>query len=912
MKVNRATLFAVAAISAAILAYEVLLMRLFSIVWWHHFAYMIISIALLGFGASGTVLALAQKRLMPRFEAAFATSAALFAATAVLSSAAAIRVPFNALAIVWDPRQLLWLGVIYLLVVLPFFFGGGAIGLALSRFSEKIGHVYAFDLVGAGLGALGVIGLLFALSPTGTLRLVAATGLFAASLALAASSLRGHRAMALALAAAVFGVALWLPPGLLALHPHISQYKGLATTLLVPDARIIKERSSPLGLVTVVESPTIPFRHAPGLSLNNLTEPPRQLGIFTDADSLSTITRFAGDPKALRYLDYTTAALPYHLLERPKALVLGVGGGEQVLLAIYHAASEIVGVEMNPQVVDLVGDDYADFAGGILDRPEVSVHVGEVRSFVRRTRERYDLIQIPLLYSFGAAAGGTQGLHESYAYTIEALQDYLRALNPGGMLSVTLWLKLPPRDAPKLFATALEALEASGVADPGRQLALIRSWKTTTLLVKNGPFQPEELTTIREFAAERSFDVAYLPGISPEEANRYNILERPYFYEAATALAGPERQAFIDAYKFNIEPASDDRPYFFDFFRWRFLPELLALRTQGAAAMLDMGYLILFATLVQAGILSVLLIVAPLVLARRPLGRVPRARILIYFLALGLGFLLIEIAFMQRFILFLGHPIYAVAVVLAGFLVFAGLGSACAPRLARALDRGATASAGKIAWAPRPSAVELAVAAIAVLSILYLFLLPQAFEALITLSDPAKILISLGLIAPLAWFMGMPFPLGIRLVASESADLVPWAWAINGCASVIAAVLATLLAIHFGFTIVVLIAVALYVAAALALGRRGASAGGTASIRARASRSASLNAARSKRSLWPASSIFASNTRFDIARRKGSLRPGGTIVSLPATINAVGVGMSRTKSTVGIRWRSRRRTGNHG
>ena len=252
-----------------------------------------------------------------------------------------MRLPFNALAIVWDSRQLLWLGADLLFWSCCRSSSAAAQSGWPSRASPReIGRVYAFDLVGAGLGALGVIGVLFALSPTATLRLVAATGLFAAvagTCGLDASA--DTRAMALALAAAAVGVGLWLPPGLMALHPHISEYKGLATALLVPDARIIEERSSPLGLVTVVESPTIPFRHAPGLSLNNVTEPPRQLGIFTDADSLSTITRFAGDPKALRYLDYTTAALPYHLLERPKVLVLGAGGGEQVLLALYHAAS---------------------------------------------------------------------------------------------------------------------------------------------------------------------------------------------------------------------------------------------------------------------------------------------------------------------------------------------------------------------------------------------------------------------------------------------------------------------------------------------------------------------------------------------------------------------------------------------
>jgi hypothetical protein len=299
--------------------------------------------------------------------------------------------------------------------------------------------------------------------------------------------------------------------------------------------------------------------------------------------------------------------------------------------------------------------------------------------------------------------------------------------------------------------------------------------------------------------------------MTPDEANRYNILEQPYFYQAAMALIGPERRDFIDRYKFAIEPATDDRPYFYDFFKWASLPELLALRTQGAASMLDMGYLILFATLIQAAILSLLLIVVPLALKRRRFGNAaPKARILGYFFAVGLAFLFIEIAYIQRFILFLGHPLYAVAVVLAGFLVFAGFGSALAARLQRTLE----------SWAPSVHgwrAIELTAIAIGAIAVLYLVLLPPLFDALIALPDPAKIAISLVLIAPLACCMGMPFPLGIAEVARAGADLVPWAWGINGCASVISAILATLVAIHFGFTAVVSLAVALYLAAPLAL-----------------------------------------------------------------------------------------------
>lgn len=801
---SRATLLAVAVISAAILAYEVLLVRLYSIINWYHFAYLIISIALLGFGASGTVLALTQRRLLPRFEAVFAACAALFGATAVLGFAAAARLPFNPLAIVWDARQIGWLALSYLLLVLPFFFGGAAIGLSFSRFSGSIGKVYAFDLVGAGIGALGIVAVLFVLPPGAALRLVAALGLVSAALALLPR--RRHAASAV-LATAAIGAALWLPPALVALEPHISQYKRLPAALSVPDARIVERRFSPLGLVHVVESPTIPLRYAPGLSLANTTEPPLQIGVFTDAESLSAITRFEGDLEALAYLDYTTAAAPYHLVEDPEVLILGAGAGEQVLLGLYNGAERIVAVELNRQVVDLVADDYAAFAGGIYARNDVEVVIDEARSFVERTEDRYDLIQIPLLYSFGTAAAGTQSLYENYTYTVEAMGDYLERLAPGGVLAITLWLKLPPRDSVKLFATAVAALEQRGAAGPGERLALLRSWNTATLLVKDGEWSAAELDALKTFADARSFDLAYYPGITPAEANRYNVLERPFLYEAATALTGPDADAFIDGYKFQIAPATDDRPYFYDFFRWRSLPELWALRTQGAA-MLDMGYLIVLASLVQAVLLSLVLILAPLVIRRSRFGgSAPKARTSAYFLALGLAFLFIEIAFIQTFILFLGHPLYAVAVVLAGFLVFAGAGSALSGPLDRVLRRHR---------APL-DALGLAVAAIAVLALAYRFALPPVFDALIAWPDAAKIAVSLVLIAPLATFMGMPFPLGIAKVAAESADLVPWAWGINGCASVAAAILATLLAIHFGFAVVVLVAVVLYLSAPLSL-----------------------------------------------------------------------------------------------
>ena len=248
--------------------------------------------------------------------------------------------------------------------------------------------------------------------------------------------------------------------GLTALLPHVSQYTGLPMALRVPDARIVEERSSPMGLVSVVESPTIPFRRAPGLSLANLQEPPEQLGVFTGADALTAIARFDDDLAALEDLDFTTAAAPYAMPEDPEVAILGAGGGEAVLLAPLHGAPEIDAVEINPDVARLVTRDFAEFAGHIYDRPGVDLHVGEARALVERRPsegERYDLIQIPLRASYGAAAGGAQGLQGDYDLTVEAIRDDLHALGPGGLLSATLRVKPPPRGTLKLFATAPEA-----------------------------------------------------------------------------------------------------------------------------------------------------------------------------------------------------------------------------------------------------------------------------------------------------------------------------------------------------------------------------------------------------------------------------------------------------------------------
>ena len=803
-----ALLAAISLLSGSALAYEVLLIRLFAIIQWHHFTYLIISVALLGYGVGGTLVAIGQDAMKARFEAVFVVAAALFGLTAMGGFLLAQRVAFNPLELLWDPLQPLLLLSIALLLMVPFACAATAICLSFSRFAGEPHRIYSYDILGGAAGSLGIVASLFVLAPMTALQLIGSLGLIVAGLALLA---RGPQSRWLAAMLIVAAIALphALPVGWLTLLP--SEYKDLSQTLRIKGTTVLAQRSSPIGLVTAVASPVVPFRDAPGLSLNAPEEPPTQIAVFTDGNGPSALTSYDGRREPLRYLGYLTSALPYHLLDKPRVLVLGAGAGADVLQAIYFNARSVDAVELNPQVIDLVQQQFGEFSGRPYSAPSVRVHIAEARGFVAARQDRYDLIQVALLDAFGTSAAGLHGLNESHLYTVEALQEYLDHLNPGGMLALTRWISLPPRDVLKLFASARQALENSGIAKPALRLALIRSWRTATLLVKSGEFSVAEIAALKQFCQSRSFDVAYYPGIQESEVNRYNLLDRAYLFEDLQALLTPQRDRFMDRYKFNIRPATDDRPYFFQFFKWTALPELLRLKEQGGMPLLEWGYPVLVASLVQALLVSPLLILLPVWLGtRRRIGATStlpglRTRIGLYFSAIGLAFMLLEIAIIQKFSLFLTHAVYAVATSLSAILFFAGLGS----HFSRYLQK----------WSPSSRAVLAPVIAICLFASLYLLLLPGLFHQLMALGFGFKLALCVALLAPLGLAMGMPFPLGLATVAGNCEPLVPWAWGINACASVIGAILASLLAIHFGFTAVVIVALLLYLLAAFAAPR---------------------------------------------------------------------------------------------
>ena len=789
----RQVLSAVAALSAATLGYEILLTRLFSIVQWHHFAFLVISVALLGFGASGTFLLVLGDRIRTRIEPFLALTALGFGLAAPVGFVIAERVPFNVLDAPWSPGSLGWLLVIELVLAVPFFFAATGIGRALMVFGNRLSRVYAADLAGAGVGAAASVGILYLVPPERALDLVCGLGAVAGALAVWSPRSRGRRPL-LVLSGVVAVLAGFGVTGEL----RISPFKPLPQALRVTGAELVETRSGPLGMVSAVENREVPFRSAPGLSLLAHARVPEQAALFVDADGPFAIVRHDASSPPPAYLEDLTSALPYRLVKAPRVLVLGAGGGAAVLQALGAGARSVDAVELQPHVVDMVRGRYRDFSGGVYEHPAVNVHVADPRAFVEAGGEEYDLIQIVAL---GSSVAGLHALKAQRLLTVESVRAVLARLSAGGVAAFTVRTRLPPRDGIRLLATVLDAMEVESIGPPGDHLAWIRSWSATTLAIGRSPLSGAQVEAVRAFAGGRAFDLIQVPGITPGEVNRFNVLDRPYFHEAARRLLNEQRERFVRGYKFDIRPATDDRPYFSSFFRWSHAPEILGLSRQGGIGLLDVGYLALPAALVQAVLASAALIVLPLLALRAERHSARRWPVLGGFFCLGLAFLLIEIAFIGQFTILLSHPVHALVVVLAAFLLFAGAGSYLSAR------RGPGAS------------IAGPVIGIAAVATTYALASPYVTSVLVGAPPVAKVATAFALIAPLAMLMGMPFPRALARLNAVAPSLLPWAWGINGCASVIGAVLATLVAIHHGHTVVILAGVVLYAAAAVCVSR---------------------------------------------------------------------------------------------
>ncbi len=776
---------------------------------------MVISIALLGYGASGSLITVFRDRLLHNYDRVFIISIGLFGFSSIVCFIVMQHLPFNTLEILWDSAQWQRLLLSYLLLTLPFFFAATAIALTIMRYHQKISLVYGIDLIGAGTGAMLIMALLQLFPADVLLRILAVCGLTAGFFALSNFSNRQKQITVSVFLLCIFAIFL-MPQKWLDLR--LSEYKGLAQTLLIKDASLRFSHSSPISQIDVVQSLFIPFRHAPGLSLQSPVGPPEQLAVFRDGDEMTVIDRAVDksstDISSLEYFAYMSSALPYQVHGAAQnALILDSATGAQILQAHFYKIPKIDAVEPDKQLSLLISEQYADYYGWHKLKHKVTLHTISARGFAA-SEKKYDIV---VLGPSGASTGGSAGVYAlsaSYDYTVEALQSYLKLLAADGLLSLTLWTSTPARGNLKLFASAVSAMRNAGIEHPENNIAWIRSWNTATLLLKNSALTAEEINKVRDFSLSRSFDLAWLPGIDPLEANKYQLLQEPVFYLTARSLLSrsllnssllkSSADNFIEQYKYDIQPATDNKPYFNNYFKWSSLKEFLSLPGQAGISMIGVGYPTLLVTLAQAVVAAFVLILLPLLFVKKDKKKTTdrHRNIIIYFLAIGLAFLFIEIAFIQKFTLILSQPLYAVAVTLCAFLIFSGFGSLYVQR------RMKIASTSIIAILLRRS-----VTMIGLIVVSYIVLLPLISSMIMALPESVRILSAFLLAAPLAFFMGMPFPLGLATLQQTRPNLIPWAWGINGCASVLSAILAVLLAIEIGFNGVMLCAVVLYVMA---------------------------------------------------------------------------------------------------
>lgn len=787
----------VAATSASGLIFEIALTRVFAITQFYHFAFLIVSMALLGLGASGSALAAFPKLAIggPR---RWMWLAALQGATTVAAYMVANTLPFDSFAIAWDRTQIGYLAIYYITLAVPFFFGGLVVAVLLTGVEQPTAvpsHlVYGASLAGSGLGCVAAVGALNLLGGEGTVVLAAAVAMLgAAAFAMLRDPVRVRAGAAASLTLILGAMAVWVPGFL---EMNLSPYKGLEGALRFPGAQVVAtewDRGTRLDLVS-----SEGIRSMPGLSLTYTGRPPTQNGITFDGDDLSPVPQL--EPAAAEYASHLLISLPWLLRPDARALVLEPRGGLDVLVGLAGGAGSVLAVDPHPAVVDLshLGN------GSVVADPRVEWIAAQPRTFVERTRESYDVIDLALTAPYRPVTSGAYSLAEDYSLTIEAFAAYLDRLRPDGILAVMRWVQTPASEEMRLLGTAAAALRERGI-NPGGTVVMLRNYSNAVVLVQPDGWSQGDLDAVVGFATNERFDIVARPGLKQEETNRFAIIpDEEYSTMAAALLSSAEPEAVYAASQFDIAPASDDHPFFGHYFRWSQAGEVLDSFGRSWQPFGGAGYLVLVAFLGLATISASVLIVTPLLIRRRD-GRFSAPRpirwwTLGYFGMLGLAFLLVEIPLVQLYILLIGDATTAFAVVLFAVLTASGVGSMLSPRLP---------------W--RSVAAALTLAAVA-----YPFLVRWLTGAM--LPAPAAVRIAAGALAivPLGVLMGVMFPRGVKLLEEQAPQLVPWAWGINGTTSVISSVLAALLALAFGFSAVLLIGAAGYgLAALLAAGATG-------------------------------------------------------------------------------------------
>ncbi len=812
---SRRHLAGVALVSATLLMTELALTRIFSVVMYYHFAFLAISIALFGVSASG-VFAYVMRRRLDRYsvDALLAVQSVVYAISTIVALFWLVRLRVG---MSFSPHNLTLMLTIYALAALPFFSGGLVVTLAIARLSAQVNAVYAADLIGAAGGCLILIPLLDRLGAPGVV-------LAAAALAIAAAVLfaPGHSRRRVAAAGLV-----------VVLVPIAGQLSGRAGFDVVDTKghqgdRILFSRWNSFSRIGVYQRPHGDW------SLSPAYKGPLPDTRFMDIDSAAStpILGLASDLSNAQYLRYELTALAYHLKEnglargsalsdaasgdtaaRPQspspagftALVIGPGGGRDLASALVFGASRVDGVEINPIIADeVMRDRFREFSGGIYTNPRVRIAVDDGRSFVRRTPERYDVIQASLVDTWAATAAGAYTLTENSLYTVDAFGDYLDHLTDGGVLTITRWVA----DGLRLVSLAQEACARRGWPSADR-LAIVRQDRVATFLLKKTPFTAGEIGELRAVADRLGFDVLYAPGERGTTTRSGSLEASPQFTrpapdvivdgastgDYARLITAADREQFYASYRADIRPTTDDRPFFFHTTKIKDQFDVAF----GQKMLFGNGLSALMTLLGVSTALVVLFVIGPLAVAGRGQAR-PRGWLawLVYFGALGAGFMLIEVSVLQRFVLLLGHPVYSLTVTLFSLLLGTGLGAAWSRRLASVSLRRNGAMAILIVGA-------IALAFVAVATPIVSWAIP--------FSRGSRMLVAVAMLMPIGVALGIPMPTGMRMLSGRAPQMLAWAWGINGALSVLGATLAIFIAMNWGFRIALLTASGTYLIA---------------------------------------------------------------------------------------------------
>ena len=775
---RRLIFFGISLITLSVLMLELSLTRLFSATMYYHFAFMAISLALFGSGASGVFIYIVQRGLKPERTGQWLSAAAMLFALSNLFSLYVILA--NPLTFETGPENYYRLARIYGATALPFFFAGCAVTLAITRLAAEISKLYLFDLAGAALGCLLLIPVLNTIGAINIVLLVSALAASAGVLFGIASE--GTRAIAVSALVLAFGLA-----GLVVYNSNthridIRKSKGFE------EKSLLFSKWNSFSRITVEGS------------FDTTVE------IKIDADAATGISKDASNSAIHQDALDALSALAQNLKRDANVLIIGPGGGNDVMAARVFGQKHITAVEINPIIaLDVMSSEpFKSYSGSIYQQPNVRLVVDEGRSFIRNSKDRYDIIQATMVDTWAATAAGAFSLSENNLYTVEAFKDYVTHLTDDGMLTMTRWYFEPPDQLLRLMTLTRTMMSELGISNPARHIMLVRDARTgydrtpATYIFKRSEFTDDEVRVIEDVAARNDFQLLFTPLTRPASV-------------FTQMIEAPDPAALWATSATNVEPTRDNNPFFFNSVRLSNLSNVIE-GTTGEWQKTNLGTSILFALFGITTVLVLLFIIGPLVLVRgRALatGLGTKLAYLLYFACLGAGFIIVEVAMIQKFILFLGHPVYALAVVLFSVLAFSAIGSYLTGRVSQ--ER------------LTPALMKLLVVLVA-LVVVYIVVLPPIFYGMVGLARPIRIVLAVVLMAPLAMVMGMPMPIGIRLLARNAPEIIPWAWGVNGATSVMGSVAALVIAIMTGFNQALMIGAGLYLLALFLITRTRASA----------------------------------------------------------------------------------------